>query len=322
MRGIEVTFWIAFVVLIVPAGTLTVVRVVEPESGRALQIEAFTPYALPLYALALILLAGTAVRRSESNAPFLVPAVLVVVGLGAHFYWLSPQFLGATPEPADDAPLVRVMTANLLAGEADTVALVELVRDQDVDLLVVNEVTDRSVRDMVRVGLTALLPFQAGTPGEGVEGTMVFSRKPLTDVKSIDTEFDSLVATTQDLVVIAVHPRPPGDPVGWRADHDAVYAAVGEYDPDLILGDFNATPDHPPMRRLSDNGYRDSVEITNGIIAPTWPTNGGYPILGWLPATAPIDHVLVSSDIAVVETGTADLPSSDHRPVIAVIARR
>lgn len=322
MRAMEVTFWIAFVALMVPAGTLSVVRVVEPESGRGLQIEAFTPYAFPLYAVALILLTGTAVRRSEGKAPYLAPAFLALLGLGAHFYWLSPQFLGATPEPADDATLVRVMTANLLTGEADMVALVDLVRDRNVDLLVVNEVTDRSVRDMARMGLKADLPFQAGTPGVGVEGTMIFSREPLTDVVSIDTEFDSLVATTQGLVVIALHARPPGDPVGWRTDHDAVYAAVGEFDPDLVLGDFNATPDHPPMRRLSDNGYRDSVEITNGVIAPTWPSNGGYPILGWLPATAPIDHVLVSSDIAVVETGTADLPASDHRPVIAVIGRR
>ncbi len=315
-------WWTAFVVLMVPAGTLTLVRLVEPDSSTALQIQAFTPYALILYFLALVALGGVAVWGARIKAPLIAATAVALLGLGAHFYWFSPQFLGPHPVPAAGTTPLRVMTANLLAGKADVVTLVDQVRDRDVDLLVVNEITDRSLRDMTRVGLGRVLPFQAGAPGATGEGTMIFSRKPFADVARIDTDLDSVVATTQGLVVLAVHPRPPLDPAQWRADHDAVYAAVGKYDPDLIMGDFNASMDHYPMRRLSESGYRDSVEITNGVLAPTWPANGHHPILGWLPPTVAIDHVLVSSDIAIVQTGTVDLPASDHRAVVAVIARR
>lgn len=322
MRGLEVIFWTVFVALMVPAGSLTVVRLVEPDSARALQIQAFTPLAFPLYAVALVMLSVAAVRATTDKALFLAPAVLALLGLAAHFFWLSPQFLGPNPEPAAGAEPMRVMTANLFAGEADTVALVERVRTEEVDLLVVNEITDRALRDMLRVGLDESLPFGVGTPGQDVEGTMIFSREPIVEIARVGTQFDSVVARTMGMVVIGVHPVPPLEPDQWRADHDAIFSAVGEFDPDLVLGDFNATPDHEPMRRLSENGYRDSVEITNGVFMPTWPANGLYPILGLLGPTAPIDHVLVSSDIAVVQTGTLDLPDSDHRSVVTVIARR
>ena len=322
MRGLEIIFWVTFVCLMVPAGLLSVVRLVEPESGRALQIQAFTPYALPLYALALLLLVGAAVRASNGRAHLLAPTVLALLGLGAHFYWFSPQVLGSTPSPAAGATSIRVMTANLYAGEGDAVALAQEVKDREVDLLVVNEITDRALRDMQRVGLRSELHFQAGSTGSSVEGTMIFSRAPIEPVEPVDTEFDSLVATTGGFVVLAVHPNPPVQPDQWRTDHDTLYAAVKSSKPDLILGDFNATADHAPMRRLADRGYRDSVEITNGILQPTWPANGQYPILGWFPPSVAIDHVLVASDIAVVDTQTVDLPASDHRPVVAVIARR
>ena len=39
-------------------------------------------------------------------------------------------------------------------------------------------------------------------------------------------------------------------------------------DADLVLGDFNATSDHAPMRAWKDAGWRDSLELVNAGLEP------------------------------------------------------
>jgi endonuclease/exonuclease/phosphatase (EEP) superfamily protein YafD len=189
---------------------------------------------------------------------------------------------------------------------------------------VVNEITVSSLAAMEVAGLSTLLPFRAGGPGPDgtVAGTMVFSNEPTGLVDSLDTAMGTLVVEAGELRLFAVHPSTPLSPETWRDDHAKILAAAQQHGPDLVIGDFNATLDHGPMRALEDAGYRDSVELTNGGFEPTWPVNGGFGVLGFLGPVAQIDHVLVSGDWAVTETRTTELAGTDHRPVIAVVARR
>jgi endonuclease/exonuclease/phosphatase (EEP) superfamily protein YafD len=320
----DVALAIACVLLLCPAVLLTVDRLIEPSPARAVQAVAFTPFALPLYAVALVLLAVMMIVRRTVAPIYAVPAGLALVGLVLHAAWFAPRVVGEVPEPAADAEPVVVMTSNLLKGEGDGARLIEEVGEHDVDLLVATEITRSALEKMEAAGLRSLLPFREGNPGADgtVPGTMVFSNQPTVLLDVLDTPMGALVVETGGLTLIAVHPSTPVVPSMWRDDHAVILAAVEERHPDLVVGDFNATPDQAPMRALDNAGYRDSVELTNGGFQPTWPVNGLFGLIGFLGPIAPIDHVLVSDDWTVTETETTELGGTDHKPVVAVVARR
>jgi endonuclease/exonuclease/phosphatase family metal-dependent hydrolase len=197
------------------------------------------------------------------------------------------------------------------------------VSEEDVALLVVEEITAADLSDMERSGIDELLPHRIGEPKSFGDGTMVFSRDALGTPERIATLHDSWVVEVGDLTVVAVHPYAPTQPWAWRQDHDRIASAVAAAEPDLVLGDFNATADHAPMRALSDAGYRDAGELTNAGWQPTWPSSGVARLLGLtLPPVAQIDHVLVGPRLAALSARTIDVPGSDHRAVLAQVARK
>lgn len=311
--------------LLVPAVALSVVRLVEPDLARAAQLQAFTPFGLPLYAAALVLLLLALARRATRSRVLVVPLVVAVAGLALHAVWFAPLVSGSAPRAAADAPPSGLLTANLLAGAGDATGLVVAASEAGVDVLVVSEVTRADVEEMERVGLSDVFPHRLGEAGAAdgaVAATMVFSREPLELVETLDTTFDGLLVRAGDLLVLAVHPAPPTLFAQWKADHREILEVVEREHPDLVAGDLNATLDHAPLRALVDAGYRDAAELTNAGLAPTWPVDGGPPLLGLLPPFVAIDHVLVADRWTVTQTRTVDVAGSDHRAVLATVAPR
>lgn len=320
MRRPAIAWWVLVLALLLPAALLSVVRLLEPSSGWAIRLVAFTPLALPLYAAALLLL-GIALLHRRDRTVLMGPLLVAMVGLGLHAWWFSPQVLGADPSAARGAEPVTVMTANLMAGRGDAISLMAEASDAGVDILVVEEITPGSLADMERVGLKDVMPYRVGNPVDGVEGTMVFSREPMGEPTRLRTVYGSWEVTVDDLTVFGVHAFAPVSPDAWRDDHAAILSAAVDAQPDLIIGDFNATADHEPMQALADAGFRDAAELANEGWQPTWPANGLYSLLGIpLPTTARIDHVLVASSLAVLGTRTVLLEGTDHRALIAEVA--
>ncbi|MBB6626694.1 endonuclease/exonuclease/phosphatase family protein [Nocardioides sp. KIGAM211] len=339
MRARGVVLGLAALVVLAPAAFLTVVRATDPGSGRLIRAESFTPLALPAYAVVLVvaLLVLVLARRRGGGrgrgvagaGPALV-ALVALVGLVLHAVWFAPRLLGANPPPADGARTLVVMTANLYAGHADGIELVRTASEEDVDVLVVEEVTTEELADMEAAGLADLFPFRIGEAHAlDADGTMVFSRTLLGTAEPVDTGHESWLVRVTDpdvgdaLTLLVVHPYAPTEPAQWRADHAAIRAAVEDADPDLVVGDFNATLDHPPMRALGDLGLRSVAELANEGWQPTWPSNGIRGLLGvGLPPLVQIDHVLVGRRLAALGTHTVDVPGTDHRAVVAEVARK
>jgi endonuclease/exonuclease/phosphatase (EEP) superfamily protein YafD len=126
-------------------------------------------------------------------------------------------------------------------------------------------------------------------------------------------------AGTAPPTLVATHLRAPSARASmpeWRA-HTAVIAAVCRATPGVVVaGDLNATLDHPGLHDLGP--CVDAAEQAGAAALGTWPARVP-PLLG-----APIDHVLVDGRAWRV-TGFAVLPAvggSDHRPVVAHLARR
>lgn len=317
------------VLLLVPAGLLTCARLLDPRGGLWVRLVAFTPYAVPLYGVALLVLClawwrATGRRRTSAK----VTAGLVVLPLALHVVWASGPYVGPTAAVADGRGTFRVMTANLEVGRADPSQVVETAVDNRVDVLVVQEVTREALARMRAAGLFVAFPHRAGKPADGYAGTMVFSRRGIGGVRRLDTGFGGYSMRVgvpgRAVTLLAVHARPPlGDARGWAADLNAVRsAAVGEDGPMMIVGDFNATLDHLPMRDLAGRGFDDAaVEATSGW-QPTWPSQGEVSLLGLpVPSLLQIDHVLVNRALHATSTKSVSLAGTDHRAVVAILTR-
>lgn len=315
-------FWLVAAGLGVPALMLTVVRLVDSDVGTMIRMESFTPLAIPLYATLLILMAFGVVRRpAGQRARRLIGALVALAGLVLHGWWFAPQVVGDNPEPAAGAPRITVMNANLFAGLGDADDVVDAVRRDHVDILVLEEVTPAELERLDAAGLAQLLPNRIGSPDEDVAGTMVFSNERMGEPALLATQFHSYRVQVGSLTLLAAHPIAPVLPRAWRADHDLIRDEAVSAGADLIVGDLNATADHDVMRELDDAGFRDAGELANEGWQPTWPANdvGLFPLL---PPLVRIDHVLLADTLASLGTHTVDIGGSDHLALVATVARR
>lgn len=317
--GLGVT-GVLLIVLGLPASTLTLLRVLGLEAGAAVRLESFTPLAAPAYAVLVVVLALAAWRaRARLRAAAVVALVVAVAGLGVHLWWWSPMVLGTTP--AADGPPVVVMTANMLEGGGDAQQVVDAVRRDAVDVLVIEEITPDLVRRLEVAGIDQLLPNRAGGTNQYVAGTSIFSRLPVQDQQRVDTPMQSYSVRVGDLTLLAVHPSAPVYPQDWVRDQATILDVARRERPDLVVGDFNATLDHVPMQRLVAAGWRDAAELANSGWQPTWPSNELFHLgpVG-LPPLVQIDHVFVGSGMTALSTHTVEIGRTDHRGLVATVA--
>lgn len=324
MRARAVIFWGLLTVLLLPAAALTTVRLLDLDSGRAVRLVSFTTLALPAYAAGLLLL-GTALLRRRRRVLLLALAP-VLAGLGLHAWWFAPLVLGERPETEGRA--WSVLTSNLLAGQGDGLEVLRTAVAEDVDVLVLQEVTVDALAVLDRAGLAEVFPHRIGEAvAEGrTDGTMVLSRTPLGEPVRVPTDMQSWAVEVVDprggapVVVLAVHPAAPVDVGVWRRDHAAVLAAARDLSADLVVGDLNATPDHGPMRVLADAGWRAATEEANAGWQPTWPSNGLFDGLP-LPSLVQIDHVLTGPDWVGLDSRALPVEGTDHEALLVRVAR-
>jgi endonuclease/exonuclease/phosphatase (EEP) superfamily protein YafD len=225
-------------------------------------------------------------------------------------------------QPAAAGPVLRVLTANLLAGRAAPGAVVELVRRQDADVLFVQELTDDAAARLQRAGLGELLPYRVPEPAPSGTQDSIYARYPLRGEPPAAPAGAGRCAARLDLpsgpfvqltCIHAVPPRPawgPGAAARWRSELAAL-PAPGD-SPCVLAGDFNATLDHAQFRRLLRRGYADAASGAGHGLSLTW---GPRP--GQRPALLAIDHVLIDRRCAVLTTSAHSLPGSDHRALYA-----
>lgn len=274
-------------------------------------LQAFSVLALPLLVAAVLLLVVplTAVLRRGLSLPLalaLVVGVLVGVARAVPAWTAGPS--------VQHGRHLRLMSSNLRLGLADPAVLMETVRSEEPDLLVLQEITPGLLRRLDALGLNQLLPYGVGAAVPGAAGTMAFATSPLTSVTPIETDHMSWRFRFAGLTVWGVHPAYPYSP-DWLADQQHLGDLAERLQPDVVLGDFNATIDNPPFRDLVRRGRLDDAADQAGSgWQPTWPTGGfrGIP----LPLAA-IDHVLVGESLAATATRTHVIAGTDHKTLVA-----
>jgi endonuclease/exonuclease/phosphatase family metal-dependent hydrolase len=224
-------------------------------------------------------------------------------------------------QPEATGPTLRVLTLNLLVGRAKAEEVMARVRQADLDVLFVQELTIDAQTRLKQAGLEDLLPHaQVEHKDGGPRGSGIYARFPLREGTPLPTTFAAQPTAVlelpdgQEVELICVHPRAPalerGGSVQWRSELGLI-PAPGKL-PRVVAGDFNATPDHGAFRDILRRGYVDSAIQTGNALTRTWGRPGKEP---WLT----LDHVLASRGCAVLDCTVTAIPGSDHRAVYAEI---
>ena len=290
----------------------TLIRAFGLERGWPLvPLLAFTPH------LALLVLAGACIaawRRWWAGAVVAVACGAILLAL------LAPRAI-SDRAPTDAAGVrLRVLAANVAGNDVTAHTTLDAVRNWNVDVFSVVELTPEVAFAYDLVGARSMFPNRALRPLNGFRGAGIYARVPLRLLPTLNgAEFGLAAAEIQPsgaaaVEVRAVHipaPTGPDAAAAWRRSLRVLPSAGASSPLRMLLGDFNATLDHAELRHLLDRGYRDAAEQAGVGLRPTWPQGRRL-----LPPLVTIDHVLADRRVRVISARSVAIPGSDHRGVL------
>jgi endonuclease/exonuclease/phosphatase (EEP) superfamily protein YafD len=309
-RWLTVLLWL----LIAPFAVWAAARAFGLERGYpTVQLIAFTPYVAlaSLVPLALALLT----KR-------IWPAVAAAVVTVAFAACVLPRWISDPDAGVPAGPTLRVMSVNMLYGQADPGHVVRLVRDGAVDVLAVQEYTEQGRTALRAAGLEETLPNAVTYPRDDAGGSAVYSRFPLADqgYRQLPGGFVQAHAAVRvpgalEVYVESAHPCAPMGSVSdacWLADLAQQPATTPGGPVNLLMGDFNATLDHEAFRRVVAKGYHDAADAAGAGLSASWPYDNRW----YFPGVT-LDHVLADERVGVRKVVIHRVAGTDHRAVFA-----
>ncbi len=273
-------------------------------------LELFSHFRVQYLAAAVILALLFAALRKPAG----LMLMLALSGLNAA--QVLPWYLGEAEHP--ETAVLKVLHANVQASNTDAAIIGEVIAREQPDVVFLQEITDRWLEDLEPISAT--YPFRLAVPRADKFGIVAYSRIPPLSSRSIASPpngYPTLLlrvsAGGRPLTLVSSHPPPPLGPSGHRHRNEqleslaALMAPIAESK--VLIGDLNITMWSHNYASLKRAGGLVDARRGRGVM-PTWPV--GLPI-----ASIPIDHCLVSPDIAVVDLVTGPDIGSDHRPLIA-----
>lgn len=315
--------WIAAVLAVVLAALVLLPDLVGLDRHLPFAVFAALRPALTVGAAVLVVVPALVLvvrRRARPPGVFGLAGVALVVAVAAAI--VLPRAVPAAQPPPGGTPLT-VLELNAFEGKADVGALAAVVRRERPDLVVLPEAGER-----FRGRIAALLPeYRSWTnvPARAadVRGITVLSSPRAGDVTArtisdapgspTDTRYPWAEVTGGILGPVrlgAVHVVSivPGWVSYWPGELAQMqrWCSAG---PSLVVGDFNATPDHSAFR-AGTRGCGDAATDRGASLTGTW--FAGVPrALG-----AQIDHVLTAGGPRAREVRVVDVPGSDHRALL------
>ncbi|MCM3883435.1 endonuclease/exonuclease/phosphatase family protein, partial [Frankia sp. R82] len=287
-------------------------------------VNAFTPLlCLPAYPL----IGYALVRRSRLLAAGMVATAAL------HLTWTVPEFVrvGQGHHLIPRAAEVRLMTANVNGWNTGVARIATQLDQEKPAVLLLEEYTPLIAGQLRAVPALRDFRYSVLRPSYEPFGYAVYSRYPLTtapDLHAAGFPFGRMTVTLPSgnrFELVVVHTR---SPVGgaytrrWADQLDALRTEVSRAEaartggagariPLVLAGDFNATRDHRPFRRLLGAGLRDAHDVAGAGWSPTWSATARWK------ETTRIDHILVSSDVTVDRYHRGAPFGSDHLPISA-----
>lgn len=246
----------------------------------------------------------------------------VVIGLLAavNLALILPLYFGPTrPETSE----LRVLSFNVLASNRRFAEVIDFIRASDADVVVLHEITRRWEEAIEEAAATFDdWPYEiteARARGD-LFGSIVLVESgavvesfgfALTDPRAIE------ILLPDGVALLAIHPLSPSSEFrAQQNDRQLGFAtdwAAGQDGPTIVVGDFNATPWSYPFRRLVS-----STNLSNS--ARGFGLDLSYPADGNPLVRVPIDHLLFSDGLAVVDRRLGPAMGSDHFPLTVDLA--
>ncbi|HNP35970.1 MAG TPA: endonuclease/exonuclease/phosphatase family protein [Woeseiaceae bacterium] len=245
---------------------------------------------------------------------------LGIASVGLNAYFVVPWYL-PYEQPAAGDTSIRLLHANVFLRNTNPERLVAEVQAFEPDILVMQEVTPGWLQ-----GLGALdksYPYKVVKAHDSAYGIALYSKHPFESSAIVDSAplgIPEIIATVtikgKPLHIVTGHPMHPIGATNFASRNSQLDELAGiagrTPHPLIVVGDLNVT--------MWSHYYR-SLEAKSGLrnarrgfgIKPSWPI--------FLPfARIPIDHCLVSADIAVTDFEIGSNIGSDHLPVLVTMS--
>lgn len=249
-------------------------------------------------------------------------AVAVTVSVVAVAVYVLP--FSSSPKPQVGATSLRVMTVNLMKGQAAALNLVGLAA-QNADVLAVQELTSAAIGQYRRAGIDRSFPYQALDPRPEINGVGIWSRYPITRLAGENDDRMSSISARVDVpgvpggvtVVSMRIPNPLSSSTeDWRDGigrvRDDLTRLAEQPGCVITAGDFNSTVDMRDFRALLDIGFREARQGSDHLRTPTFPS------VWRLPPLFAVDHIFTHGCTAE-GAYTIAIPISDHRALAAKV---
>lgn len=243
-------------------------------------------------------------------------ALLLIVCVAA------PQVLTRTFGSVDAAGQGRelsVLVINAQTAATDTGEVAKLIKRHQPDVVSLPE-GDRVYRETVEADgdLRSYHGHSAQTDESALSAVSVLIHERLGEVTAtVDhrAKYPSWILSGGGLGgvrVVAYHASSPKqlDLSRWRDDLDVLSQWCSGRDQYLIAGSFNATLDHRRLREAM-SGCTDSAKAVGEGLTATWPAV----LPRWLGSQ--LEHVMFNGNLAIREFEFIDVPTSDHRGILA-----
>ncbi len=217
---------------------------------------------------------------------------------------------------------LRLFHANVFEKSSDYQVVLDKVKEADVDIVVLQEVTEEWSNKVKT--LKSSYPYAEFAPRPAGAGMAVLSRYPFENFQILTFDATPHIAilarvnvNETTLTLLSLHPTTPITSENVRNRNqqfkEAAILLKSIGGPKILVGDLNTTMWSPYFTTLLSNSGLGEARLGFGL-GTTWPE----PFPPFL--RLPIDHCLVSRDITVEKMFVGPNTGSDHRPLILDLA--
>lgn len=249
--------------------------------------------------------------------------IILALALLVNIVVLAPYLpFSDQPEAAAGKP-IKILQTNVLYLNTKPAALQALIAQEKPDIIFVMETNSAFARALN--AMKADYPYQHIMPvNQWADGLALISKEPLANFQVLNLKNAAMPGYAfsirqgkEKIEFIALHTMNPLHGVDIR---DASFTGVEQrYQKGIpqnlvVLGDLNASPWCPALQKFTRAlpGMRNA-RAGRGLFL-SWPTF--FPVF----MRIPIDHTLISDNIAVTDYRLGPDIGSDHFPVIAMLA--
>jgi endonuclease/exonuclease/phosphatase family metal-dependent hydrolase len=269
-------------------------------------------------------------------------ALIALVCLCAQIWWQAPFFSSSTDLPSGATALTstaadttdayaRVMTLNVYKGRADAQSIVDVVKNERVEVLALQETTSSFVHELNQAGIGDYLPYSKVASSDKNYGNGIWSATQLTGTVNDQVNSSAsympagTVAFSQGAAsvrFVSVHTTSPtsGEWSQWKRSLSEIQSFGEHADINttyVLMGDFNATYDHAAFRDMLGTRFTDAAREAGDGLTMTWPSNRAH-----IPRLVSIDHIVLDKGVMAGNMEVVGIPGSDHAALLATIALR